>query len=200
MSGESSEGASHRVSSPSPPPIRTPRLDLVAATAEVLEAELRGHAELAAVLDARVPQAWPPPLYDEDAVQWALKCLRDDAAFEEWGVRYFVAREPMAGGGAVAVGAGGYKGPPRDQDWVEIGYSVLPEYQRRGFASEAARGLVRHAFRDPRIERVTAETLPQLWPSIGVLEKVGFRFAGEGTEEGAVRYEITRAWEMEGLS
>jgi RimJ/RimL family protein N-acetyltransferase len=36
---------------------------------------------------------------------------------------------------------------------------------------------------------VILETLPDLTPSIGVLEKCGFRFIGEGSESGVVRYE-----------
>jgi RimJ/RimL family protein N-acetyltransferase len=38
-----------------------------------------------------------------------------------------------------------------------------------------------------------AQTLPELAPSIGVLEKCGFRFAGEGGEPGVIRYERGRA-------
>ena len=37
-----------------------------------------------------------------------------------------------------------------------------------------------------------AETLPGLMPSIGVLRKCGFRFIGDGSEPGVIRYELTR--------
>lgn len=37
-----------------------------------------------------------------------------------------------------------------------------------------------------------AETLPALAPSIGVLEKLGFVFAGEGSEPGVIRYALER--------
>ena len=40
--------------------------------------------------------------------------------------------------------------------------------------------------------RVTAETYPELVGSIGVLRRCGFRFIGEGSEVGVIRYEITR--------
>jgi RimJ/RimL family protein N-acetyltransferase len=39
---------------------------------------------------------------------------------------------------------------------------------------------------------VTAETLPELTPSIGVLLKCGFRLEGEGSEPGVIRYQLTR--------
>jgi RimJ/RimL family protein N-acetyltransferase len=42
------------------------------------------------------------------------------------------------------------------------------------------------------VTRVTAETYPELVGSIGVLRRCGFRFIGEGSEPGVIRYEITR--------
>jgi RimJ/RimL family protein N-acetyltransferase len=39
---------------------------------------------------------------------------------------------------------------------------------------------------------VIAETYPHLTPSIGVMEKCGLAFAGEGSEEGVIRYELPR--------
>ena len=86
------------------------------------------------------------------------------------------------------MGAGGYKGPPATDGSVEIGYSILPEYQQRGFATEAVEALVTRAFENPDVTRVTAETLPDLSPSIGVLEKTGFELLGEGSEPGVIRY------------
>ena len=45
----------------------------------------------------------------------------------------------------------------------------------------------------PAVQRVIAETLPELTPSIGVLGKCGFRFIGDGAEPGVIRFELTRA-------
>ena len=41
---------------------------------------------------------------------------------------------------------------------MEIGYSILADYQRRGFASEAVRGLLDNAYAHRDITRVIAET------------------------------------------
>jgi len=59
-------------------------------------------------------------------------------------------------------------------------------------------GWLRFAFDDPRVVMVVAHTLPSLAPSIGVLERVGFRFAAAGHDPQApagaevVRYELSR--------
>lgn len=100
---------------------------------------------------------------------------------------------PGEGGRPILVGTAGYKGPPSADGTVELGYGIVSEYQRRGFASEATRGMVARAFRFPSVRRVIAETLPELTPSIGVLQKCGFRLIGEGSEPGVIRFEITRA-------
>ena len=80
---------------------------------------------------------------------------------------------------------------------VEVGYGIVSDQHRRGYASEAARALVGHAFARPAVRRVIAETYPELIGSIGVLRRCGFRHIGEGSEPGVVRYELTRA-EFEG--
>mgnify|MGYP003694729629 CR=1 FL=1 len=91
------------------------------------------------------------------------------------------------------IGSGGYKGPPSDDGVVEVGYGIVSDHRRRGYAVEATRGLIAKAFVEPKVNRVIAETLPELIPSIGVLTKCGFRLIGEGSEPGVIRFELTRA-------
>ena len=156
--------------------IVTARLALVPATVAMLRGAGPG-----------VPYAagWPPELYDEAAVGWTLERL-DFGGDPAWYTYYFIRRD-----GPLVIGIGGYTGPPANGE-VEVGYGVMPEHQRRGYATEATQGLVSRAFEHDEVERVIAHTLPGLTPSIGVLEKCGFRFAGEGQEPGTIRYEIAR--------
>ncbi|HJU64574.1 MAG TPA: GNAT family N-acetyltransferase [Gemmatimonadaceae bacterium] len=169
--------------------IRTRRLALVSSTADLARAELRNAAELGQQLGVRMPDEWPPELYDDSAVRYWLDLLDSDPESAGWCSYYFVLHETDSP--PVLIGAGGYKGKPRD-GMVEIGYSIVGAYQRRGLASEAAAGLVENAFECPEVSRVIAETLPGLDASIGVLEKNGFRFIGDGSEPGVIRYELTR--------
>jgi RimJ/RimL family protein N-acetyltransferase len=171
--------------------IRTPRLRLIRATPAHLRAELESPASLADALGVDVAASWPPELYDADAVTWALKWTEahpDDAA---WGFYYIVEADRSE-----AIGAGGYKGAPDDTGSVEIGYSIVPERRRRGYAREAVDGWVAHAFAESRVSRVIAHTLTELEPSIAVLRSAHFTFVGAGNdpqEPTAVQYELTRA-------
>jgi len=170
--------------------IVTERLELIPATIEMLEAELRDPDALRSLLGVPVPASWPPDLYDAPAVEWSIDALRANPDDVDWFFHYFVRRlGPSLP--RTLVGAGGYKGPPRNGA-VEIGYSILPEHRRLGFASEATRGMVARAFEHPEVRLVVAHTLPDLEPSIGVLQRCGFLFTGPGEEEGTVRFELGR--------
>ena len=177
--------------------IRTLRLDLVLAGEPQLRAELESRAALAASLACEVPASWPPEFYDADAVRYSLDWLLKHPSDAEWGFYYFVERA-ATGARPIVVGAGGFKGPPARNGAVELGYSIVPERRRRGYATEATRGMLAFAFASPNVQTVVGQTLTTLPASIGVLEKAGFEFAGAGDDphappgEQVIRYAITR--------
>jgi ribosomal-protein-alanine N-acetyltransferase len=178
--------------------IHTARLDLIVAAEEHLRAELEGPAALAASLACDVPASWPPEFYDADAVRYSLGWLLNHPSEPEWGFYYFIERAPR-GARSMLVGAGGFKGPPDAEGVVELGYSIVPERHRRGYATEAVRGMLTFAFSSPQVATVIGQTLTSLPASIGVLEKAGFAFVGAGDDphappgEQVIRYAIGRA-------
>ena len=169
--------------------LRTERLELIAATVEHLQAELRDRDRFAAMLDARIPDPWPPPLNDEDSANWAIEYLQGHPDDVGWSMWYFVL---VDGHERTAIGNGGFKGLPDAVGTAEVGYSVVEAYQRRGYGSEATSALIAWAFAHAEVSRVVAETYPELVASIGVMEKNGMRYLGPGSEERVVRYGITR--------
>ena len=174
--------------------IRTPRLRLLAATPEQLRAELDGREQLARALGVAVPANWPPELYGEHiagVVEWLTGKHAASAAAAHWLQYYFVLESPEP----TLIGVGGFKGEPADGE-VELGYEILEQFRRAGYATEATAGMLAFAFAHTEVDRVSAQTLPHLTASIGVLGKTGFRFVGAGHEEGAenvIRFEIRRA-------
>ena len=172
--------------------LKTERLELIAGTLELFRAPVDDREILGRALGAHVPEDWPPPLYDQDAMDWMVKYLEENADAGGW-TFYFVVL-PARDGEArpTAIGGCGFKGKPSADGTVEIGYSMLPEFQRAGYASEAAGALISWAFSHPHVARVIAETYPELLPSIRVLEKNNFRFIGDGSEERVIRYALTR--------
>jgi RimJ/RimL family protein N-acetyltransferase len=57
----------------------------------------------------------------------------------------------------------------------EIGWSIHPDEQGRGYATEAARELIRLGFEELHLHRIVAECDPRNTASIKVMEKLGMR-------------------------
>jgi len=62
---------------------------------------------------------------------------------------------------------------------VEVGYGLLPEFWGRGLATELASESIRVAFHELHLPRLVCFTLPTNRASQRVMEKAGFRYAGE---------------------
>lgn len=149
----------------SPAPLDTERLRLVPATLELADADLHNRLEFQHQLGARVLESWPPPLNDEASMRRTLEFLRRDPAAAGWAAWYWIAKKHKP----VVIGLGGFKGRPAGGS-AEIGYSLLPEFQKKGYASEAVAALAGWAFAHEEVERVAAES----------------------SEEGVPRFELTR--------
>ena len=79
--------------------------------------------------------------------------------------------------GEEIVGAGGYKGKPRNGK-VEIAYGTFKKYEGQGIGTEICRQLVLLSLQtDPAI-RITARTLQDGNASIAILKKNGFECLG----------------------
>jgi len=166
--------------------LKTRRLVLRSATPQLAAADLRNRSDFARLLSAHVPEDWPPTLNDDASKTFTLTYLKENPDAAGWSTWYFLLPGSTEGSSRAA-GIGGFKGKP-SQGMVEVGYSMLPAYQRLGLASEAVAALVDWAFSHPGVQLVTAETLPSLLASIRVLEKNGFHLLGQGSEAGVIRY------------
>jgi len=168
--------------------IKTARLHLIAATPELISKDIEGREFLSKALDVTVPDSWPPDLYGPRAMQFALTQM-GEVSERGWSFWYLLtADDPCE-----LVGICGFKGRPDESGSVEIGYSILADYQCRGFATEAVARLVGWAFSHHNVNEVCAETFPHLTQSIQVLKKNGFVYTGAGSETGVIRYAIKRS-------
>jgi len=165
---------------------RSRRLRLLAATRASLKAELEEPGQLAVLIDAQVPPEWPPEALRDARPVFAgwHEAHPDWTGWLEW----YAIR--VDAGTPVLCGSVGFKGPPDPRGMVEIGYSVLPEYQGAGLATEMVAALVGWAFRQPEVHHIEAETTPENPASIRVLERNGFQRAGDGSEPGSMRYRL----------
>ncbi|MQA98756.1 MAG: GNAT family N-acetyltransferase [Actinobacteria bacterium] len=151
--------------------IRTARLELRPCTYEMARAAMTSSESLGRILGTKIAPGWPSEDL-EDAIPVYMAHLERDAGELGWGLWLLI--EPTT---RVMVGDAGFKGRPDALGRVEIGYGIAPEERGRGFATEAAAGLVAWAA-GRGVQLVTAECLDDNAPSIRVLEKTGFRRIG----------------------
>jgi ribosomal-protein-alanine N-acetyltransferase len=164
---------------------------LVASTPELVRAELGDRPEFARLLAATVPSDWPPA-EAADALPWFLERLEDGGpGVVGWYGYYGVVVEGLPDA-PVLVAGGGCLGPPVD-GVVEIGYSVLPGFQRRGYATELMTAVVDWLELDERVHHITAETAADNVASRRLLARLGFRESGPGREPASLTYVKARA-------
>ena len=169
---------------PAPAAIETRRLRLVAITPELVESEAAGLVELGEALGARVAPDWPPEHWGPHVRAHMLGQFVEHPESIGWHRYMLLTGEPVLLIGCL----GAFPCAAGD---VEIGYSVVGSYQRRGFGTEAARAFVEWLLAQPNIHSVSAQTYPSLPESIKVMERCGMRFIGAGDQNGTVRY---RRW------
>ncbi len=113
---------------------------------------------------------WAVDLTEETLKEWR----------EEWGKQNYYYGVIQLIGEGTAVGIAGFTEDTNpDEPGLEFSWFVLPEHQQRGYASEITGGMMTYVFEVLKKERLFAETHPDNNASNRVLEKLGFKNAGE---------------------
>jgi RimJ/RimL family protein N-acetyltransferase len=172
--------------------LQTPRLDLIAATLDHVEAELNDRVALEGLLGVPIPEDWPPGEYDRNAQEFFRPQLASSggSSIIGWLSWYAVTRNP-SGLREALVAVAGYLGPPKNAT-VEIGCSVVPAARGCGYATEIVNALVAHALTHPDVREVVAHTSDANGASTRVLLRCGFMRVGPGFEPGSVEYRTQR--------
>lgn len=114
-------------------------------------------------------QTWSPRSID-DAGRFIADCGR--APFDTPGVW---SQLGIRLGGDGLIGDMGIRVPRGDARQAEIGVTLAPDHQGRGFANEAVVGLLGYLFGALDKHRVFASVDPRNEPSLALLERVGMR-------------------------
>jgi [ribosomal protein S5]-alanine N-acetyltransferase len=170
--------------------MRSGRMELIPSTAAHIRIELESPWLLAEKLNANVSKNWPSGEYDQDAMEFFLSCFEKGGEDVQGWYGWYAIKTDSADGERFLVGAAGYFGPPDNDGIVEVGYSVLPEWQRRGYATEMVHLLVSHAFTFATTRKIIAHTAAENEASIKVLISNGFSHTG--VHEHKLRFELPR--------
>jgi RimJ/RimL family protein N-acetyltransferase len=183
------------------PEIVTERLQLIPYTTRLLAAATFDRTALAERLGVAIHPEWPYPrvTYDDEEPEAAapaelslitllqVMCVlrAPEIAPWEWLIAHTQDR--------LLIGEIGTTNPLREgdeDDNIQIGYSLVPEYQRQGYMTEAARAYVAWAFTHPELKWIYAMTETENQASRRVLEKLGARPFEEDDEIGWIDWEL----------
>lgn len=127
-------------------------------------------------------QSWSVPFTDEMAERLIGEQVACDGPTRGTWVQLAVMREGRVIGD-VAVGV------DDDGHQAMIGYSIAPDEQGNGYATEAVASVVDALFGEPGMHRVSATIDPANLASRRVLDKLGFRHEGHAVSSVMVRGE-----------
>ena len=175
--------------------IVTSRLALIAVTPEMLMSEKNGDGRLGELIQCVIPANWPLKDWEPHVFDFLLSQLAEHP--EQLGWPRYVSFVPPGGHRTLIGTLGAFTKAARPSE-CEIGYSILPPYEGRGFATEAARALIEYLRADERLDSVIAHTFPSIPESIRVMEKCGMVYDGEGEEAGTIRYLLRLRSSFEG--
>lgn len=134
---------------------------------------------------ARVPH----PYTEAHASAFVGDMLASNATGDGLGLAIARKKEPGALIGSISF--------TRDGATAEIGWWLGPPYWGRGFATEAVTAMVALAFREPRLDRLTAGAFAGNGASLRVQEKLGFVQVGAGQRDSLARGGPTAHIDME---
>lgn len=159
----------------------TQRLRLIPFTAQSTAASLENRQEFARIIEAHVPDNWPPETLADVEAMMASK-LADNPSQAGWWGWYIITKAGVAAEtptliGSIGCSKWGSEGHPH------FGYGILPEFFGRGFTSEAAVCLIDWVMSHPEVVRVDATTFERHVASIKILERCGFECRGVSPED-----------------
>ena len=163
--------------------LTTRRLELLALPPVFLRATLaQDHRAAEAWLGSPVAPEW---FLDKAFLTRRLARLDADPALQPWLLRVILLRPERR-----IIGHIGFHDRPGasylrelSPGGVELGYEILPEFRRQGFAEEAARGLMCWAHTAEGVERFVVSISPDNRPSLNMAAKLGFQKIGSHLDE-----------------
>lgn len=153
-----------------------PKIELALLSASVLEALNAGSiARASAEFGRPLPTSY---LIHKGLWGYRIAQVKEDPSVLPWLVRAVIDADTRD-----IVGHAGFHGPPDETGMVEIGYTIEPDFRRRGYARATTAALIAYAANDPCVTRVRASISPDNAASLATIRPFGFVQVGEQMDE-----------------
>ncbi|WP_369372836.1 GNAT family N-acetyltransferase [Streptomyces sp. cg36] len=132
-----------------------------------------GSAEAGVALDAH---------FVGERARWIFGYRADQVAKDPSAARW-ITRAVVSVPDGTVVGDAGFHGPPDENGMIEVGYSVVPRYRRRGYARAMLKELLVRAAGEPGVRTVRARIASDNAASLACINGFGFTRVGEQGNE-----------------
>ena len=146
----------------------TERLILIPFTMQICKNLINDDFSDLSKLGFKKGKSWP----DNDVIETLPKIINNlseveaPTGFESWMI---IKKDTLE-----IIGDAGFKGFNHQAQNVDIGYGIIKEERRNGFAEEAASALINWAFSTKMVKEITANCLHDNVSSIKLLQKLNF--------------------------
>lgn len=147
----------------------TERLILIPFTIDICTNILKSDYSDLEFLNLKKGKSWP----DEDVLNTLPRIINNlskvefPTGYESWMI---IKKETSE-----VIGDLGFKGFNNEKENIDLGYGIIKEERRKGYAEEAVNEIVKWAFSNEIIKEITANCLIENTGSINLLNKLNFR-------------------------
>ncbi len=147
----------------------TERLFLIPFTINICRNILSKDYKDLEVLNLKKGKSWP----DADVLDTLPRIINNlnkvefPTGFESWMI---IKRDTME-----VIGDLGFKGFNNEEENIDLGYGIIKEERRNGYAEEAVNEIIKWAFSNKIIKEITANCLIENISSINLLNKFNFK-------------------------
>ncbi len=149
--------------------LKTERLILIPFTTQICNNFINDDFSDLIKLGLKKGKGWP----DNDVIETLTKIinnlsqLNSPTGFESWMI---IKKDTLE-----IIGDAGFKGLNFEENNIDIGYGIIKEERRKGYAKEAATELINWAFSNEIVKEITARCLINNISSINLLKKFNFK-------------------------
>ncbi len=148
--------------------LTTERLTLIPFTMQICKNLLNNDYSDIALMGLKKGISWP----DEEVLETLPKIINNlskvetPSGFESWMIIKKTTSE--------IIGDAGFKGFNFENDTIDIGYGIIEEERRKGYAEEAVRALINWSMTNGMVKEITATCHLENINSINLLKKSSF--------------------------
>ena len=146
----------------------TERLILIPFTIQICKNIMNDDFGDLSIMGLTKGKSWP----DADVIETLPKIINNlsqvesPTGFESWMI---IKNDTLE-----IIGDLGFNGFNHDEENIDIGYGIIKEERKNGYAEEASKGLIKWAFSNKFVKEITARCLIDNISSINLLKKLNF--------------------------